>query len=405
MVHLGKNSRNRQPEKPVRKKAGYELCKSFRLPVILHLTTVHPRFDVRIFVKEAKTLASHRPYKVLLMVADGKGCVIEEQGRVSIHDFGRLGGGRLGRLFIGPWRAFLAICRIKPAVVHFHDPELIPLGMLLKAIGYKVIYDIHEDVPTQTYAKHYIPKFIRHFVAIAMSSLERCAAKSLDVMIPATPKIAERFPKNKTVVVQNFPICNELIALRKIPYEDRDLSFAYVGGIAKIRGAFEMIRAFECLSDIKRARLELAGEFSPSRLEDELRMLPGWASVNYHGQVAREQVAHLLGGVRAGLVTLHATANYLDSYPVKMFEYMSAGIPVIASNFPLWRQIIDREGCGLIVDPLNPQAIAKAMRWILDHPAEAEAMGHRGRQAVGCTYNWDGEATKIMRLYDKLLAR
>jgi hypothetical protein len=103
------------------------------------------------------------------------------------------------------------------------------------------------------------------------------------------------------------------------------------------------------------------------------------------------------------MVTLHATSNYLDSYPVKMFEYMSAGLPVIASDFPLWRRIIDGAGCGLLVDPLNHEAIAKAMRWILDHPCEAEAMGQRGRQAVERTYNWDPEAVKLLSLYRELL--
>ncbi len=374
------------------------------MATILHLTTVHPRSDVRIYVKEARTLASHLSHKVLLLVADGKGNVDEEQGRVSVYDLGRLGGGRFGRLLLGLWRAFFTIHRIQPAIVHFHDPELIPLGMLLKVIGYKVIYDVHEDVPRQTLSKHWIPKFIRYPVALTISVLEWVAAKSFDAMVPATPKIAERFPVNKTVVVQNFAIATELVAPNTIPYEQRGPSFAYFGSIATIRGAIEMIRAFECLHDISGTRLELAGEFSPPSLEDALRTLPGWASVHYHGQVSRAQVAKIMGEVRAGMVTLHATANYLDSYPVKMFEYMSAGLPVIASDFPLWRRIIDGVGCGLLVDPLDPKAIAEAMRWILEHPAEAEAMGRRGRQAVERAYNWDAEATKIMSLYKKLLA-
>lgn len=373
------------------------------MATILHLTTVHSRADVRIFVKEARTLASNLPHKVLLMVADGKGNVDEEQGRVSIHDLGNLGGGRLGRMLRGPWRAFFAICKIKPAIVHFHDPELLPLGLLLKVIGYKVIYDVHEDVPLQTFSKHWIPKFIRYPVALTMGALEWVAAKSFDAMVPATPKIAERFPTKKTVVVQNFPIGAELVARSTIPYEQRALSFAYVGGIATIRGAIEMTSAFDCLHDITGARLELAGEFSPSNLEDTLRALPGWVLVHYHGQVSRAQVARILGGVRAGVVLFHPLPNHIDAQPNKMFEYMSAGLPVIASDFPLWRRIIGGAGCGLLVDPLSLKAIAEAMRWILDHPVEAEAMGRRGRQAVERTYNWDAEAVKLSSLYKKLL--
>lgn len=373
------------------------------ISTIVHLSTLHSRSDVRIFIKEARTLASRLPHKVVFMVADGKGSAVDEHDLVSIYDLGSLGIGRLRRALKGPWRALSAIRRIKPAVVHFHDPELIPLGMLLKVMEYKVVYDVHEDVPQQTFSKDWIPRFIRNLVMLAMCALEWGAAKSFDAIVPATHKIAEYFPPIKTVVVQNFPISTELNVPKMIPYEERALSFAYVGGIATIRGAIEMIRSIGYLSDINEVRLELAGEFSPFSLEGQLRAIPSWGLVRYHGHVSREQVAHIMGGVRAGLVLFHPLPNHIDAQPNKMFEYMSAYLPVIASDFPLWRQIIGNAECGLLVDPLNPKAIAEAMLWILGHPAEAEAMGRRGRQAVEQTYNWDVEATKIVNLYKKLL--
>lgn len=371
---------------------------------ILHLTTLHPRSDARIFVKEAQTLATSLPHRVILMVADGKGNIDHGQGFVSLHDLGRLGGGRLCRVLIGTWRAFISIRRIKPAIVHFHDPELIPLGMLLKMIGYKVIYDVHEDVPRQTLSKHWIPKIIRYPVMVAINLLELVAAKFFDAMIPATPKIAARFPAGKTVLVQNFPIGSELVLQDAIPYRQRDFCFAYIGGIAKIRGAVEMILACEFLGDATDAKLELAGEFSPSSLEDSLRALPGWASVRYHGHVSRTGVARIMGRVRAGLVVLHPVTNYIESQPTKLFEYMSAGIPVVASDFPLWREIIGGAGCGLLVDPLDPVKIAEAMKWLLDNPDEAEAMGRRGKRAVEEEYNWDIEKKKLLTFYEKILA-
>lgn len=115
-------------------------------------------------------------------------------------------------------------------------------------------------------------------------------------------------------------------------------------------------------------------------------------------------MAELLTQARAGLVLFHPLPNHIDAQQNKMFEYMSAGLPVIASDFPLWRRIIDGNGCGLLVDTLNPKAIAETMRWIMTHPAEAEAMGRHGRQALENSYNWDVEATKLTSLYNKLLA-
>jgi glycosyltransferase involved in cell wall biosynthesis len=104
----------------------------------------------------------------------------------------------------------------------------------------------------------------------------------------------------------------------------------------------------------------------------------------------------------AGLVTLHPVINYLDALPVKMFEYMAAGIPVIASDFPVWRDIIDASGCGICVDPFHPPAIAAAIDYLLLHPDQARRMGENGRRAVASQYNWNAEAAKLLAFYSDL---
>lgn len=285
------------------------------------LTSVHPPFDFRIFHKEAKSLA-RAGYDVTLIAQHGKDEIVDGIRIVPLSK----PKDRLERMARTVWLVYRKALEIDADIYHFHDPELIPIGILLKRLAKKVIYDVHEDVPRQTFSKNWIPKIIRYPVALAMGALEWGAAKSFDAIVPATPKIAERFPTKKTVVVQNFPIGAELVARSTIPYEQRALSFAYVGGIATIRGAIEMISAFDCLHDITGARLELAGEFSPSSLEDTLRALPGWTLVHYHGQVSRAQVARILGGVRAGVVLFHSLPNHIDAQPNKMFEYMSAAV-------------------------------------------------------------------------------
>lgn len=370
---------------------------------IIHLTTLHPRADARIYIKEVKTLASSLPHKVVLVVADGKGSGDEKQSNVFIHDLGALGGGRLGRLFVGSWRSFCEIRKLRPAIIHFHDPELIPLAILLKIAGYKVIYDVHEDLPRQIISKDWLPENFRKPIAGLMSGLEWLAARVFNAIVAATPKITERFPANKTIMIQNFPIITEMLTSSPIPYMERPPSFAYPGYVTKDRGVIEVVHALDMLSDINGIKLDLAGEFIPPKLEYEMQLLPGWTLVKYHGWISREQLAFLLGGVRAGLVLHHPIPNEIDAQPIKLYEYMAAGLPIIASNFPLLKQIIGDAGCGLLVDPLDPKAIAAAMRWILDHPAEAEAMGERGRKAVAEIYNWDFESVKLIDLYKKLL--
>ncbi len=152
------------------------------------------------------------------------------------------------------------------------------------------------------------------------------------------------------------------------------------------------------------ARLAWAGSFVPASFEMRLRSRPGWGMIDYRGKLDRLAVANLLGASRAGLVVFHPAPNHMEAQPNKLFEYMAAGLPVVASDFPLWKSIVSETRCGLLVDPRDPAAIAKAILWILEHPREAEAMGRRGQAAVARTYSWESEAKKLVTFYAKLLA-
>lgn len=367
---------------------------------VVHLTIVHPRSDTRIALKQTPALAAGTRHAVTLMVADGKGG--DAGAAVPVVDLGQLPARPHLRAAHGILRSFRAVLRDRPHLVHFHDPELLPLGFLAKLSGIKVVYDVHEDVPQLALSREWVPRSVRVLLAATLTALEWVAARTFDAVVTATPRIAERFPGPTTVTVQNFPILAELAPPAPLPHHERPRAFAYVGGLSTERGAREMVRAFAELGQ-PGATLELAGAISPATLEAELRNDPGWARVNRFEMLSRPEVAALFGRVRAGLVLFHALPNHVRAQPNKMFEYMSAGLPVIASDFPLWRQIIGGAGCGLLVDPGDPSAIAGALRWVLDHPEEAEAMGERGRQAVQDTYNWNIEAEKLLDLYKRLL--
>ena len=189
------------------------------------------------------------------------------------------------------------------------------------------------------------------------------------------------------------------------PYARRGPVVAYVGLINEIRGTIEMVHAIADVCAHQEARLVLAGRFEPPAFGAQARALDGWRHVEYRGELSRARVVEMLAEARLGLVLFHPRPNHLESQPNKLFEYMAAGLPVVASSFPLWKEIVEGSRCGLVVDPLDPHATANAIRWLLAHPDEAEAMGARGRQAVQERFNWRREEATLLECYARLCAQ
>jgi glycosyltransferase involved in cell wall biosynthesis len=368
-----------------------------RAVLIAHLTTVHRPDDPRVALKECASL-QRAGYDVVLIHARGR----ETQTPLPIRTRRiRASRGRLGRMTVDGTRLLRAALAERADLHHFHDPELVPIGLALKAAGHRVVYDVHEDVPRQIRYKPYLPAPLKPVAGWLAEAAEAAGALAFDAIVAATPHIAGRFPARKTVVVQNFPVLEELSGEIGPPYGERSRHVVYVGRITPEAGALEMAEAARLITSAD-SQVTLAGPM-PDGLRAPVLERAAPAAVRLPGWQDREQVAALLGSARVGLVTLHPEANYLDSYPTKMFEYMAAGVPVVASDFPLWRGIVEGAACGIIVNPLHPKEIADAVDWLLRHPDEARAMGERGRAAVATSYNWLAEERKLLDLYARLL--
>lgn len=364
---------------------------------IAHLTTVHARRDVRIFEKQACSLAE-AGFDVHLVVGDGRG---EETVRgVQVHDIGAVQGGRLARMLRQSWRLWRRARGLKARIYHFHDPELLWVGLALRASGAGVIYDSHEDVPRDILSKDYLAPWLRRSVAFVFEHFENWVAARLSAVVAAVPKIAQRFDAINpvTVLINNYPTNSELAPAGNAKRESRTV--CYIGGIGLIRGIREMVRAMSLVD----AKLVLAGPFESEKTQAQAAGLPGWSKVEYLGIVSREEVRSIMARSCAGLLLFHPEPNHVDAQPNKMFEYMSAELPVIASDFPSWRRLLVDEGAGTCVDPMSPSAIAAAIEQMLDQPQEARNMGRRGRAAVEARYRWDSEAAKLCELYRRLLA-
>lgn len=363
---------------------------------VCHLTSVHKYLDIRIFIKECQSLAKHG-FETHLIAPNAPDEIIEG---VYVHGVDNKNGNRASRMTRTVTNVYKKALDINAEVYHFHDPELLIVGWLLKRKGFKVIYDAHEDLPRAILSKYWIPKALRKISSILVEIVEDFFAKRCNLIICATPFISERYKNisHNVVNINNFPKLAELYQLGKdnLPFSNRKI-VSYIGGIAKIRGVEEILNGSDYLEE--KISIVMAGPVPESykfKIEEK-------ASVRYIGIIDRDEVKSTLGKSITGLVTFLPEPNHVNAQPNKMFEYMSAGIPVICSDFPLWRKIIETHECGICVDPENPAAIAKAINYLYNHPVEAEQMGRNGRMAIEEKFNWEKESKKLIEAYNKLL--
>ncbi len=365
---------------------------------VLHLTSVQPPFDTRIFNKECRSLAE-AGYEVVLIAGHDRDEIREG---VQIHSVPspRI---RVERIVLTTLRVLMAALRERGELYHFHDPELIPVGLVLKLFGKRVIYDVHEDVPSQIRIKYWIPGWLKPCIAWITALVEKIAPIIFDHMIVANPRVISRFSSSRSTLLRNYSDPAELFPHPTTAFGSRAHRAVYIGAISGPRGVKQMVDAMELLPANLGTRLDLAGRFGPANLLSEMHKRPGWRLVDYHGVMDRDGVSGLLAQARVGLSVLHPTPNHLQALPTKLFEYMAAGLPVVVSDIPDWRDIVNNAKCGIIVDPMDTEAISEAIRWLLEHPQDAQAMGERGRKAVIDHYNWDREKESLLELYQKLL--
>lgn len=364
---------------------------------IAHLTSVHRRYDTRIFLKECRSLARHG-YEVSLVVADGG--ADETRDGVAITSVAAP-TGRARRMVTTTRQVARRAIELDAELYHLHDPELLPVGLWLKRRGKRVIYDAHEDLAEQIKGKAYLPAGSRRPVAWAARLGLKGLCRRLDGVVAATPFIRGQFQATgvRCVDVDNFPMLGELEPEGGWTTKARQV--CYVGSITRLRGIVDAVRAMAHVRS--GARLVLGGQLASTDVETAVQNAAGWDKVDALGFLDRPRIRQVLGQSLAGIVVLRPNGNFLNALPVKMFEYMAAGIPVIASDFPVWRGIVETADCGILVDPCDPVKIAAAIDQLVDDPGEAQRLGENGRRAVLERFNWSIEEPKLLAFYDEIL--
>lgn len=361
---------------------------------VCHMTSAHNQTDIRIFEKECISLASNG-YEVHL-IAPGE---TVKKGNVLIHGIGNRPDKRWKRMLLSTRKVYKTANGIDADIYHFHDPELIPVGLKLIKQGKRVIFDSHENILDQFSEKEYIPIAFRKALSRFFIFYIEYACKKFSAIISVDPDICKKYKKlnRQTFMVANYPKFENI--------EKREVSKLYLcfaGGISKQWNHDIIINALEKLGDITYI---LCGNADEEYLS-YLKTLPGWRKVDYRREIPHREVLSLLSGAVAGVALCSYSKNTNGRKGTlgntKLFEIMMCGIPVISTDFYSWKQIIEKNECGYCINPKDAEQLKNIIQDIIAAPQKAVRFGERGKNLVLEKYNWEIEEKKLLKIYSQI---
>jgi len=368
---------------------------------VVHLTSVHSARDNRILDRECKYLAA-RGYSVTLIAPHACDETIDN---VHIRAVPPRSSRRQRISHVVP-AVYRRAVEEDADLYHFHDPELIPVALLLRLRNKKVIYDVHENYPSTIRYSSWLPPGARAPVSWCFRQLEQYASKRFSALIGANSEITKRISafNPQAITIGNYPPFNDYPFA---PCFDEARYAAGVlvsfGGISSRTCTQAIVEAMGLLPRTLNANLLLGGRESSGAVFGAVTQLRGWSRVTYARELPVKTMLERLLTASVGLILFSPEPNHLGVGSNRFFEALAAGLPVITSNFPNWKKLVNGARCGIAVSPTDPRAIADAIVYLLAHPTEAAEMGRRGYAIAAKRFNWELESCKLDRLYRELL--
>lgn len=373
---------------------------------VCHLACKHKMNDMRIFEKECKSLAKAGFEVTLIGFGDSnKTEDIDDVRCISLYCPVK---NNLELLRKRNKLIYDAALKLDAKIYHLHEPELLPVGKKLKKKGKIVIFDSHEFYGWQLHDNVHKIKIIKtpaslmKVVGNLYMRYEKRVCMKLDAVIQVCTMDGVDYFANrckKTLFIRNLPSLSDYTRKMPVLFRD-DLSIAMIGGITKERGISQLVKAtYEA-----NGKLLLAGAFIPTSYENELKAMPEYACVDYRGFLDKNGMVSLLDQANIGASTLLNIGQYdkIDTFPTKVYDYMSMELPVVISNTKFAEAMNEQYHFAICVDPNDPDDIAKAFQWLKTHPEEAIAMGRNGRKAIEDEFNWEKESEKLVAFYHYL---
>jgi len=368
---------------------------------ICHVISGYFRKDARVFQRQCLSL-KRAGYDVSILTNDGEPDEILEG--IPVRSC-RLHWPQRWKVLLAAKRQFMPeVLQLNADVYQLHSPELLPLVPLLKRLGKAVVYDAHEDLPRHLLEKEWVPAAFRRPLAFVAERYLRRTLRRVDDVISPHSHVVSHLQRTvgKGTLVANFPIVHPLPTGSETEFASRPPAICYTGTVYAYSNQEATLDA---IADFPEVRYRVAGYIDAGHRE-ALERRPGAKQAEYLGRIGRAELRALYRSCVAGLAIYDYKHNLgwkLGSYGTnKVFEYMEAGLPLICTDYTLWRDIVDRYDCGVCVQPGSVEEIRAAIRYVLTDRARAFKMGQNGRRAVLEEFNWTSEERKYLGVFERL---
>ncbi|ADQ46313.1 glycosyl transferase group 1 [Caldicellulosiruptor kronotskyensis 2002] len=361
---------------------------------VLVLSSAHPWDDERVFNKITKSL-SKKYETALCAVADKE---FFEVDKIKIFGLPKLPRSKRYKNYL---KIIKIINKFKPDIIHFHDPDLLVLSLYFKFfLRKKVIYDVHEDYPLAFKDRRYFPEPFSTIFSIFFNLLEKTISRLLDGVVTVTEDIYLKFNCKNKEVIKNYPIYDSFLSEKDVAV-DGTLNLVYIGSVSQSRGITNLILAVKSLHELD-ISLDIVGPAENQKYFEEIKKYED-ERIRIWGRVPKKDIQGILKGSHVGFVTLLPLSRYKTSLPLKLFEYMAAKVAVVASNFELWRKIIEEADCGVLVDPTDIQDVKNAILFFYNNRDQIIKKGLNGYKAFIEKYNWAKEEEKLFQFYERII--
>lgn len=417
------------------------------------MTSAHPPLDARIFYKEACSLRK-ADYEVVLIApypgqrqtgtptpsasgasgnaGDAKNRAPESISRGGYPKEETVDGIRIRYVppFRGRAQRILNLKTIYQMALdeqadayHFHDPDLIFTGLTLqKKLGKPVFYDVHEYYADSLKTRYWLPAPLRKTAAAVFDRIEKSAARQFAGILTVNHHMENLFKKYNPVGASlfNFPLQEQFkferpegdftgvgtFEAQAMPGKTNPV-ILYLGGINKERGLEVILEAMPLVREKHPdAICKLVGPIDLGGISERFVPMESWlerGNVQVLGKVPYSQVPEIMRNAHIALVPLLPTLNYQKAIPVKLIEYMAAGLPVVGSRFGYIEQILKEDDCGRLAEPGDPQSLAKEICALIENPTQALNYAQNGWDAFHNKYSWESEEKKLLAVYEQVL--